>query len=381
MPVDAPLKCLIIGTPGDVRVEGFQAALQQLGHPVAKVTGYPEWVLLSDEKRGERLVGVDRVRVESPGRDPKSLHAIRWRWQHPTQVIDTQPKNAIGEPSKFHRDLFDVMDHIAFASQGQGRPIYLNDPHGIIFVCDKVLTIKKLNEEGIPVPKHLATLQGQGVGYDSVRKVMRSTGINRVFIKLRHGYSGSGVVAYQHGDGRELAITTVAMKRLGVGVKLFNTRKIQRYEEYPEIKTLLDALCPLGVYVERWVPKAGVNNRATDLRVVTIAGKARHIVLRMSKSPITNLHLLNERSSPEPLKQKMRPGDWDALIATCEQVARCFPNMLYLGIDVAVHADLRAHTVLEVNAWGDLLKGIMDRGQTTYEAEVQAMADWGGSLD
>jgi hypothetical protein len=375
-----PLKCLIIGTPGDVRVEGFQSALEKFDHPPAEVIGYPAWVSLSDWDRRDQIKAADRVRIESPGRDPKALHAIRWRWQHPDQPMDTQPNDAIGDPTSFATSLTTVMEHIERASTNS-ESVFLNHPLQTLSACDKVKTIELLEETGIPVPRTLAMLEGQEIGYDIVRDAMRSTGINRVFIKLRHGYSGSGVIAYQLGKGRELAITTVAMKQTDNGIQLFNTRKVQRYDSHQDCRKLFDALCPLGVYVERWVPKAGVNNRTTDLRVVTIAGKARHIVMRMSKGPITNLHLLNERSSPEPLRAQMRPSDWDAMIQTCKRVARCFPNMLYLGIDVAVHPDLRGHTVFEVNAWGDLLKGVLDRGQTTYEAEVEAMGDWRGSLD
>lgn len=381
MPANTPpLKCLIIGTPGDMRVAGFQEALRELGHPVADVISYPDWVLLSDDGRGDRLSSYDRVRVESPGRDPQALHAIRWRWQHPNKPSNKQPGNAIDDPSGSAASFFDVMDHIILAPTKR-ETVYLNHPQGILIASDKASTIEHLGGRDVPVPKQLGAMEGPGAGYERVRTAMLQSGMNRVFIKLRHGASASGVIAYQVSPTRELATTTVAMEQSSIDVKLFNTRKIQRYTQEEQVRALLDALCPLGVYIERWVPKAGVKNRTTDLRVVTIAGKARHIVLRMSKGPITNLHLLNERSGPEPLKRAMRSSDWEALIETCERVARCFPSMLYLGIDVAVHADLRKHTVFEVNAWGDLLHGITDRGQTTYEAEVDAMADWRGSLD
>lgn len=387
MPVDSPLKCLVIGTPSGVRVEGFQAALRKFGHPEAEVVDYKAWNKISIEQRADYIRVADRVRVESPGRPPRkaaanAFVAKRRYWQKLLLNKESEKTRCfwIANRTDFKAEDFEGLDE--FTDQFINPTIYLNHPQGIDLACDKIRTIEALAEHGVPVPEQLAYIDGTDDGYNQVREAMSRTGVNRVFIKVRFGYSGSGIVAYQAIGNRELATTTVGlMQEEKFDPILFNTRRIKRYVEPETIQVLLNTLCSIGVYVERWIPKAGVYNRASDLRVVTIAGKARQIVLRMSKSPITNLHLLNERSGPDPLKQKMRPSDWDALIATCEQVARCFPNMLYLGIDVAVHADLRKHTVLEVNAWGDLLKGITDRGQTTYEAEVQAMANWSGSLD
>jgi hypothetical protein len=46
------------------------------------------------------------------------------------------------------------------------------------------------------------------------------------------------------------------------------------------------------------MPKAGIDGRTFDLRVLVIAGRARHAVARLSRGPMTNLHLLNERGDP-----------------------------------------------------------------------------------
>jgi hypothetical protein len=54
---------------------------------------------------------------------------------------------------------------------------------------------------------------------------------------------------------------------------------------------------------------------------------------------------------------------------------QCFPGSLYAGIDLLVTADFRRHAVLEVNAFGDLLPGVLCGGEDTYALEIAAMLD------
>jgi hypothetical protein len=50
------------------------------------------------------------------------------------------------------------------------------------------------------------------------------------------------------------------------------------------------------------------------------------------------------------------------------------PDALQLGIDIAVATGLVRHYVLEVNAFGDLLKGVTTReGLDTYDVQLRAM--------
>jgi glutathione synthase/RimK-type ligase-like ATP-grasp enzyme len=63
-----------------------------------------------------------------------------------------------------------------------------------------------------------------------------------------------------------------------------------------------------------------------------------------------------------------------ALDETCRAVARAMPGALQLGIDIAVATGLVRHYVLEVNAFGDLLKGVTTReGLDTYDVQLRAM--------
>lgn len=211
--------------------------------------------------------------------------------------------------------------------------------------------------------------------YEELMLRMREAGCSRVFVKLAHGSSASGVVAYRTDGRRHSAATTVEMIRRGGELLLYNSRRIRVYREPREIAALIDALCAHRVHVEEWIPKAGLDGGTFDLRVVVIGGRARQIVARLSHSPMTNLHLLNERRDPAAVRERMGPAAWEAALRTCEQVMCCFPGSLYAGIDLLIASDFRRHAVLEVNAFGDLLPDLLCEGEDTYALEIAAMLE------
>ena len=196
--------------------------------------------------------------------------------------------------------------------------------------------------------------------------------MSRVFVKLSHGSSGSGVVALQIHGQQQRATTTVELDRDGDRVSLFNSRRIRTYTDGAEIQLLIDRLCRHGVHVEEWIPKAGIDERIFDLRVVGIAGQPRHVVVRSSLSPITNLHLLNQRDNADAVRNRLGEASWSELMTTCSRVLRLFPESFCMGIDVAVHSDWHGHSVLEVNAFGDHLKDSFDRGEDPCVAQIRA---------
>jgi hypothetical protein len=104
-----------------------------------------------------------------------------------------------------------------------------------------------------------------------------------------------------------------------------------------------------------------------------IGGEVCHQVLRMSRSPITNLHLLNQRSGVASLQEKMSDEAWQSLQATCLKVAGLFPGCTYFALDMVVDSSLKNHVVLEVNAFGDFVKDVWHRGLSPYDCEIQAM--------
>ena len=58
---------------------------------------------------------------------------------------------------------------------------------------------------------------------------MREAGCHSAFVKLAHGSSASGVVAYRTDGTRHEALTTVEMAHQGGELRLYNSRLIRRY--------------------------------------------------------------------------------------------------------------------------------------------------------
>jgi hypothetical protein len=150
---------------------------------------------------------------------------------------------------------------------------------------------------------------------------------------------------------------------------------LRTLDDLGEIAALVDAVCRHRVHVEQWLPKAGHDGHAFDLRVVVVAGRSRHTVVRLSRGPVTNLHLDNRRQGPAALRARMGEAAWAAAAGTCERAVACFERSLYAGVDLLVLPGLRRHAVLEVNAFGDLLLETLHEGRDTYSTEVLALQD------
>jgi hypothetical protein len=375
-----PPDFVVIANPAGKRVALFQQALFGLGLPPARVV---PWIdLLGGRARLEDVVrpgGV--VRIESPGQDfavEKALLAAGA--DVPDEPGPTRLSRAAIERLTFDRGriLCPRQWYLGFraALAALGRQLAACPPHVLMTHPDEVAVMfdkprcqALFAAAGVPVPPALGPVRS----YDELGLRMKEAGRRRVFVKLAHGSSASGVVAYQTDGARELAITSVEMAGAGDGLRLYNSRHIRRYERRREIAALIDALARERVQVEQWVPKAGLDGRVFDLRVLVIAGRPRHTVVRLSRSPMTNLHLKNQRGDAAAVRQHMGEEAWLAARESCRRAAAVFPQSLCAAIDLAITPGFRRHAVLEINAFGDLLPGIVDAGQDSYTAQVRAL--------
>ena len=156
---------------------------------------------------------------------------------------------------------------------------------------------------------------------------------------------------------------------------LYNSRRICHYTKTEQIADIINILTAEGVQVEEWQPKAQLQGCGFDVRVVVINGEAQHLVVRLGKSPMTNLHLGNERGNTEEFLAKVGKENWQVMKQTCEAAAALFPNSLYCGVDLLILPDWQQHVILEINAFGDLLHGILWNGMDTYTSEVKAILE------
>ncbi|RBQ16183.1 hypothetical protein DP939_31700 [Spongiactinospora rosea] len=140
--------------------------------------------------------------------------------------------------------------------------------------------------------------------------------------------------------------------------EMHNSLRVRTYTDEADVAAIIDALAPDGLHVERWFPKASIDGRVFDLRVVVIGGRPTHAVVRASRTPMTNLHLGGTRGDLEHVRARLGPDRWERAMLTCARAAACFPNSPMVGVDLMVGIDWRRFAVAEVNAFGDLLPGL-----------------------
>lgn len=367
-----PSSFVVIGNPGCPRVAYFTAAVQSCGLGAPVLVSYAD--LLAGRVTLEQFVTPGCVvRLESPGRAfevERGLLALgadepddgSWRLSRRDVADLTFDKGRIWAPRQWYLGFCALLRQLAAQLARCPPSVVLNPPDDVALLFDKVRCQDAFARAGIPVPRGLDPVRS----YAELRERMRAANCNRVFVKLAHGSSASGVVAYQSNGA---ALTTVEMVRAGGELRLYNSRRLQRYHDPAD---LIDALAREGVRVEEWLPKATLGDHEFDLRVVVIAGTAQHIVVRTSRTPMTNLHLGNERGDLAALVAQLPPDAWSAALRTCERAAGVIPGSLQVGVDLLIGPDQR-HAVLEANAFGDLLPGVLCAGLDTYEAEVRAV--------
>ncbi|UGQ13295.1 STM4014 family protein [Yinghuangia sp. ASG 101] len=415
------MRITVVGNPGHRRVVGFTAAAVAAGLPPPRVVAWAD--VLRDapeggggvpgagagagepqpdaaahdaregERRGDEVGGAGRrgagAGVGAPGRDVRGgvacgvsvFGAGPVRLDSPGE--DPVVHALLGGPADPHRVEGGAVRHAAFvaalrrvsqAVEASPGAWLANDPGEIAVMFDKSRAHALLDAAGVPVPPRVGPASGIR-SYAELRAVMRESRRPRVFVKPLHGSSASGVVALETSGERVQATTSAELVRTADGTRLFNSLRVRKYRDEADVSALIDALCPDGVHVEAWLPKLTVGDLATDLRVLVVGGEATHVVARGSRSPMTNLHLGNARVDIASVRDAVGGREWAAAMATCVRAARCFPRTLHVGVDLLFGVDRRRHAVGEVNAFGDLLPGVLHRGRDTWGEQVRALVD------
>jgi glutathione synthase/RimK-type ligase-like ATP-grasp enzyme len=372
------MRTVIIGSPDDIRVDLFQHALGQNGHPPADVAAYTD-IIHGDIHLSRIIQPGTLVRIESPGKNEAANQSLLALGEHepdedreylridPTRLIT---KGRIAASRQWFLGLRTFMRLVAAQLAECPEHLLMNHPDDIVMMFDKRACHAYLQAHAISVPLALPPI----MNFDELEQAMRSTGIRRVFIKLTHGSSASGVVAYQTNGKEHRATAAIEMVTFDGEIQLFNTRRVQTYDDRAQIEALIDTLCKHRVHVESWIPKGRMGDKAFDLRVVVIGGQAAHTVARLSHSPMTNLHLLNERRDRKTVINHIGETNFNAAMALCCKAMACFPDNLYAGIDLLITPTFQQHYIIEMNAFGDLLHDTLYKGIDTYSLELQRAA-------
>ncbi|MEV7288945.1 STM4014 family protein [Streptomyces sp. NPDC093252] len=355
----------VVGNPENRRTTLFLDAVRAAGHAPARVLAWRD--VLSGTPYA--FAPGEFVRIDSPGENAEVDRLLRGA-EEPTRVEGT---------ALWYRRFTGALREVAATARRAGAVVSA-DPEEVAVLFDKRLCHARLDAAGVPVPPALTGIPVDG--WDTLRAGLRAAGMSRAFVKPAHGSSASGVVALSvAGPGRVKATTSVETTPDG---RLHNSLQVRHYTSEREVAALIDALVPDGVHVERWLPKASQGGRAADLRVVVVAGRATHAVVRTSRHPMTNLHLGGARGDLAAAEEAIGAagGRLDDVLGTAERAAACFPGTLCVGVDILPATGWRRFAVGEVNAFGDLLPrltglpGSGAEGLDTYATQIAAAPTW-----
>jgi hypothetical protein len=367
---------VVIGNPENRRVTLFQGALARQGLPAATVV---PWRALAEDARALAALpsGPALVRIDAAGEDEAVERAFLARGYHDARAAGTATiapaalaalapaRGRIICPRQAHLGFLRVLAEIAAVLETRPRWRVLNPPAEIATLFDKRETWRRYSALGIPVPPALAPAPRCDPG--ALREAMHARGWRSVYVKLSCGSSASCLAVYRSGQGGEALMTTIEQARDG----WFNSLRVRRVSAPERVAEILAFLLREGAQVELNLPKARLDNRFFDTRVLVIAGQPAFTVVRTSTHPITNLHLGGRRGSLDALLAAA-PEAVAAGMETCARVAAAHPGALHVGVDLMYTPGFRSHAILEANAFGDLLPNLTRDGLDVYEWQIRA---------
>lgn len=353
-------QAVLLGNADTKRTTYFRQAAEQAGLPVLfvdwkdiplwKENQLVDWKDIPLRKKNQMRQGEYLIKIDPPLWDSCYLEELEQLARSYREQLRMLSEAAESYPLKF-----------------------INDPVAIGQLLDKRVCKKKLEQAGLSVTRLLE--QGQ-VNIRTAQQLfcaMQKAGVYQVFIKPVNGSGAAGVSAFrwQPKTGR-MALYTCALLHPESG--FVNTKRLRRFVRTEEVTAYLDRILALDCVIERWYAKAEYKNCSYDLRAVVLDGKIEYLLGRLSRGPVTNLHLNNhpleagEPGIPERVLEEI------ALL--CKKATDCFEGIRIAGIDILLEKGSLRPRIIEMNAQGDLIYQDIFHENRIYKRQVQMMREW-----
>ena len=355
---------VILSEPGR-RAAGFSAAVEAAGLKPPSFVSYAEF-LRAPAQLAKAIRHADVLRIDSPGGGFDSWRLFAALGGQDVSNVKESIRR-IEPPLPCHRGFGMALKHASEVARA-ASVAQLVDPVAVETLYDKPLCSEQMRQAGLPVPTALPEI----TCFEDLRSTMQARGLMRAFVKLRYGSGGSGVAAVEFFGKRLRAWSATETSDDGA---MYNVPHVRRLLDGDAVR-LIDALAQYGVHSEHWIAKLRLSDQACDLRLLVIGGEPAHAVVRLSASPITNLHLKNRRAPAEFLRSQIPGETWERILDVGKQAAAMFPAHFCIALDIAVHEDRRQIFVLEGNAFGDELRGVTFNGLDPYAFQVARVRDW-----
>ncbi len=308
---------------------------------------------------------------------------LLWEWGQPPPVLPAGSFVKIDPPVWDSCDLGeldgcirgyrrDLKELSRLAAKNGWR--FLNEPEAIWTLLDKRRCKETLAQAGLPVTEPLEPLGAPPI-LDSGQLIAKMTArrIFQVFIKPAYGSGAAGAAAFRiHPERGQMALYACAALEPSSG-RLLNVKRLRRYSSPDQIFPLLDRILKLDCIVERWFAKPEYQGFSWDLRAVAQEGRLDFLLARLSKGPITNLHLNNRPLPANTLP--IPPAKTDEIQTLCQRAMRCFPGLRSAGVDVLLEKRTLKPRIIEMNGQGDLIHQDIYGENAIYARQVRLMQE------
>jgi glutathione synthase/RimK-type ligase-like ATP-grasp enzyme len=195
---------------------------------------------------------------------------------------------------------------------------------------------------------------------------LRQRNWSKVYVKLAYGSCASGIVVLEPLAESPRGITTVKE----INQQFYNTFDA-RWVLGEELTSILNFILTERATVQRAVPKTKLADRNFDLRVVVLGGKVIAIVCRVSRFPMTNLHLGGQRGKIDECRRLIGQRHWLDALDHCVDAASLF-ELPCVGVDVAFDRYSGKPYILELNSFGDFFPNWQDKsGKSIHTLEIE----------
>ena len=361
---------LLIGAHGGKRRLYFERAAGEAGIPVA----FLDWrELLRREREEDPCLDLRRAAglqggLERQGEPESGEESGRRQGEEDLRRWAVKIDAPEWESSRLD-DLGKLTDrYMEWLNRLSGLPAgaFLNHPADIGEVLDKRRCKERLAQKGVPVTD---MYRESFSGSEELLAFMRERRVGQLFVKPVRGSGAAGVAALRFSPGHgKLAVYTCAVLEKG---EIFNTKRMRRLEGR-EGEAFLDSLLKLDCVVERWYGKDTFQGYCYDLRVILQGGRIDYILPRLSRGPITNLHLNNRSVEFADLSLDQRTVE--RISEACLRAGGCYPRLKSVGMDVLLEQGSRNPRIIEMNGQGDLLHRDVYGENRIYRRQIGILA-------
>ncbi len=248
---------------------------------------------------------------------------------------------------------------------------FLNHPSQVRTLLDKGECKRQLAGAGMPVTEILAE---KAESLEQLLEAMERRHMSQIFLKPVRGSGAAGVAAfrYQKKTG-QMVLYTCGLEDPLTG-RLVNTKRLRRFTDRKEAESLLRRILSLDCMAERWYAKAVCQGFSYDLRAVVQDGKVDFMLARLSKGPVTNLHLNNRALGMSELGLPLSVREETEEL--CRKAAGCFPGLRSAGIDILLERGSLRPRVIEMNGQGDLIYQDIYNENRIYRHQAEMMKEW-----